>query len=44
MTGFVHAFVPFSGLVTDWIGNCRLRIMSKMNTMTGKAGERLASW
>jgi hypothetical protein len=42
MMGCVHAFVPLSGLVTDCTGNCRLRIMSKINTMTGKAGGRLA--
>jgi hypothetical protein len=42
MMGFVHAFVPLSGPVTDCAGNGRLRVMNKMNIMTSKAGERLA--
>jgi hypothetical protein len=43
MMGFVHAFVPLSGLVLGGTGMCRLRVMNKMNVMTGKAGEQLAS-
>jgi hypothetical protein len=42
MMGFVHAFVPLSGLVTGCTGMCRLRVMNKMNVMTGKAGKQLA--
>lgn len=42
MMGFVHAFVLLSGLVLGGIGRCRLRVMNKMNVMTGKAGKQLA--